>query len=303
MVCCYVAIQPNLTSPKGQKIYALLLPDGDTGEWAELTAAPSKIDKTGFGVFPRQLGRSGIKWSSLEHPVLIPYLGFETVVKDDHTSRCLVRVLRGEFERVTVGDLTAKSGGGELVIDGLFAVPRKTSVATWARPSLPAATELLQVSCAAVDGGKASACYLLTTDVREALGLCGERAYLFELLCAHSQHEHADRSLATHVATVHRKEEGHVLINAHPAFFDCNALPGLVNEPLAGTTASLKFVKNYCMLLKDTDPLMVAAKLRQPRDAERVWACSVLTPVMAKKDGSVVPVRCRRQCHPAHRRL
>ena len=237
MVVAYVALQPSLTATSAKsRVYALLLPDPVTGEWDELVVRPSKIDKGGFGVFPRER-KGAVRWSKLEQPVLLPYLGHETVVKDAHTQRMLLSVLRGEFQCLTVHELCSTSET-EYVVDGLFAVPRRSTAATWARAPLDPSTELLQVRFAASRGdlepGRSSACYLLSDDVRSALNLSGERAHLFDVLCAHARHEHVDRHLATHVAEVHRKEEGFVLINAHPGFADAVGLTGIVNEPCGG---------------------------------------------------------------------
>ena len=91
----------------------------------------------------------------------------------------------------------------------------------------PLQTVLLQIA------DHSSACYLLAEDVRKVLNLNGHYSHLFDLLCAHAQHEHADRHLATHCAVVHRKIEGYCLVDAHPAFADPIALTGMINEPCA----------------------------------------------------------------------
>ena len=47
-------------------------------------------------------------------------------------------------------------------------------------------------------------------------------------------------NIGTHVAVVHRAEEGYVLINAHPVYAEPCAIVGLVNEPAPGECANLK---------------------------------------------------------------
>ena len=109
-------------------------------------------------------------------------------------------------------------------------------------------------------------CYLLADEARAALHLVGTRAHLIDLLCTHAKHEHTDRHLATHVATVYRKEEGYVLINAHPAFIDPIGITGMVNEPPANVSSTMKMVQAYARLLPDGDPLLAElGRLRSPR--------------------------------------
>ena len=212
----------------------------------------------GFGVFPaagcKGQGGGALDWSDVSDvPVLFPYLGVETVVKDHHSLKILMSVLKGHFERLTLAELQAHRADGQAyVADGLFAVPQTKA----SQPRLLPETRLLQVASSPTD--LASACYLVEDDVRANLHLDGSRAHLFDLLCAHARHEHAERHLATHVATVHRKEEGYVLVNAHPAFADPVGLTGMINEPASGTTASLKMTQAYARLLRDDDPLMRA---------------------------------------------
>ena len=104
---------------------------------------------------------------------------------------------------------------------------------------LPVETSLLQISAAS-----GHAHYLLADEVRTVLHLVGERAHLFDLLCAHEKHEHADRHFATHVASLERMEATneadadtgqvsprHVIINAHPAFGMSENITSMVNEP------------------------------------------------------------------------
>ena len=75
-------------------------------------------------------------------------------------------------------------------------------------------TELLQVRFSQASTSKAGVrdvcggdvCYLVSQDVRELLHLTGPREHLWSLLRKHSQHQHTDRHLATHVAHVWREE-------------------------------------------------------------------------------------------------
>ena len=75
-------------------------------------------------------------------------------------------------------------------------------------------TELLQVRFSQASTSKAGVrdvcggdvCYLISQDVRELLHLTGPREHLWSLLRKHSQHQHTDRHLATHVAHVWREE-------------------------------------------------------------------------------------------------
>ena len=108
-------------------------------------------------------------------------------------------MLQGKFRRVTIAELQARHCGAQSFIkEGLFAIVQ--GAASNEEP-LPPKTPLLQIRAA---GGRAH--YLLANDTRTALGLVGERAHLFDLLCAHEKHEHGDRHLATHVALLERME-------------------------------------------------------------------------------------------------
>ena len=142
MVVAYVRLYPSLApnaSPTS-RIYALLLPSAaDSTEWSELSVRKSPLG--GFGVYPRRAGKAAAQaWSNAGSvPVLLPYLGVETVVKDDHSRKTLISVLKGHFERVTLGELQARHGGGRAyVVDGLFAVPQSSP----SQKPLPPATRL-----------------------------------------------------------------------------------------------------------------------------------------------------------------
>ena len=70
----------------------------------------------GFGVYPSHDGTSGtvLSWSDVTTmPVLLPYLGVETVVKHSSELAALLEVLKGHFQRVTVEELQARHGGGQ----------------------------------------------------------------------------------------------------------------------------------------------------------------------------------------------
>ena len=281
MVFAYVTLHPTLdrTDTGGSRIYALLLPSAQSGRWEDVAIRQSKIHDAGFGVFPAP---SALHWPELRHPVVLPYLGLETVVKDQHTLKLLILVLRGEFVQLTAGEVMGACDD-PLVADGLFAVPQRLAPAgKRMRPPLPASTELLQVAhpeaanrCRGgvqdITSGTSSVCYLLADDARQALHLHGDNSHLFDLLCAHGRYEHSDRHLATHVATLHRREEGHVLINGHPAFLDGVALTAIINEPAAQAGACLKMLQSYARLLDEDHPLMLRAGLRQPAGAVLAW--------------------------------
>ena len=108
MVVAYVRIHVTHRPQRhgSQRIYALLLPSADGRcEWHELSVRPSATH--GEGVFPRQ---AAIDWRNLDMPVLLPYLGVETVVNDDHSRKVLLEALRGNFEEVSVAEVEAANG-------------------------------------------------------------------------------------------------------------------------------------------------------------------------------------------------
>ena len=108
MVVAYVRIHATHRPQRhgSQRIYALLLPSADGRcEWHELSVRPSATH--GEGVFPRQ---AAIDWRNLDMPVLLPYLGVETVVNDDHSRKVLLEALRGNFEEVSVAEVEAANG-------------------------------------------------------------------------------------------------------------------------------------------------------------------------------------------------
>ena len=297
MVFAYVTLHPtrDRVDAGNARIYCLLLPDAKTGEWDEVVVRASRTPGAGFGVYPRAAsGRAGgIAWADLRHPVVLPYLGSETVVKDQHSLKVLLAVLRGDFERLSTGEAMAATGGQAYVADGLFAVKqcdaRASKSSGGPRQPLPASVELLQVAhpeaanrfqngVQTLDRGRSSVCYLVASEVRTALHLAGPRAHLFDLLAAHGTYDHTDRHLATHVATLHRKEEGHVLINGHPAFLDEVAMTALINEPPAQVSPTFKMSQSYARYLANDHPLMQRAGLRQPTGARAAWDATVLPP-------------------------
>lgn len=209
----YVVLQREQGVAPNPTVHALLLPSTD-GEWAELSVRPSTVEGCGWGVYPRSTAR--LDWSALCTPVLLPYLGLETVVQDAHMLKLLLRVLQGNFVPVTAGEVSSANGGVGYVRDGLCALP-ETALLSRKHDRLPAEAELLQVAhpstanafrrgLQTVDAGRGECCYLISTDVQRVLGLVGDRAHLWELLLLHGEHHHADRHLATHVAHVWRKE-------------------------------------------------------------------------------------------------
>ena len=285
MVVAFVRLQASLTyaaMPKAGRIYALLLPSAVGNEWAELDVLPSPLG--GFGVFPRGDGLSWIK-----NPVLLPYFGVETVVKSTVGFNALLSVLKGAFQNVTIEELQARIGERRTYVqDGLFVIPQ--SPASREKQPLPVETSLLQIGAA---GGHAH--YLLADEVRTVLHLVGERAHLFNLLCAHEKHEHTDRHFATHVASVQRMEveaetsqasPHHVIINAHPAFGMPESITGMVNEPSVGQKPVLKMIQAHARFLEDDDLLMKQHMLTQPVGAEAAWRKHVMRPIGADLEKS-----------------
>ena len=182
MVVAYVRIysSPSTFCEASSRIHALLLPSADRGTIEELCVRPSSLD--GDGTFP-VAADSSLNWDDVaDTPALLPYFGMETVVKDACDYNALMRVLRGDFECVTVAELQAQQGNRQSHVEqGLYAIPRP---ARSLKTPLPPETPLLQIKAA-----RGRAHYLLADDVHIALHLVGERAHLFDLLCAHEKHE------------------------------------------------------------------------------------------------------------------
>ena len=156
MVVAYVRICPSLPPPPASegRVYALLLPDAQDSTWAEIDVRSSCLG--GFGAFPgRDVAPCWADTASV--PILLPYLGCETVTKDAHALRSLLAVLKGHFERVTLGEVQAHHTCDQpYVADGLFAVPRTSKVSASSSP-LPPETKLLQVAASADEHGGGSA--------------------------------------------------------------------------------------------------------------------------------------------------
>ena len=165
MVVAYVRLYGSapaavVASRSEERIYALILPDS-LGVCDEVDVRQSEI--AGLGVFPTA------KWPT-SVPALLPYLGMQTFVADGRTLKVFIKILQGDFERLTVGDAERLDGRRFFVADALFAVPRATS----SLRALPAPTRLLCVH--------SSHRYIMEEEVRCALHLTGARAHLFEQL-------------------------------------------------------------------------------------------------------------------------
>ena len=91
MPLAYVTIAPSLDAPSpSTRVYALLLPTA-SDEWPELSIRHSSLG--GFGVWPARKSTSGLNWPALTTPVVLPYLGAETVTKDAHSLKALMAAL------------------------------------------------------------------------------------------------------------------------------------------------------------------------------------------------------------------
>lgn len=229
MVVAYVRLYASLShnAQPTSRVYALLLPSAEDATWEELSVLRSTLG--GFGVYPRHCPKA-IWNDATTTPILLPYLGVETVVQDALSRRLFIAVLRGNFELVTVGEVAAAGDGQAYEACRHFAQPPQNE----AHSPLPPETLLLQV-CASQRGDTSMAYYLLADEVRELLHLVGPHAHLFDLLCAHAKHEHAERQLATHLASFQLETEGYVLVNAHPAFSDPMSITG--STPLLQPTS------------------------------------------------------------------
>eukprot|EP00965_Chrysotila_dentata_P030549 1017111-Pleurochrysis_carterae.AAC.2 len=205
--------------------------------------------------------------------------------------KLLVSVLRGDFECVSMRDLS-EVVNEPFTQDGFCAVPISTLPERLRRQAKPlaAGTELLQVQLKRHgDGAEAPehAYYLIASETRSLLHLTGKNAHLFEVLRAHSRFHHADRHLATHVAQLWRKEEGFVLVNAHPAFKDTLALAGIMNEPPPREAPSMKMLLGYTRFLPDDHELMRKHGLRQADGAASAWKKCVVPPVGYEHDSNL----------------
>ena len=85
---------------------------------------------------------------------------------------------------------------------------------------------------------------------------------VFELLSEHSNDEHADRNMATHVVQFCRAQGVHLLVSAHPLFRNSVSIMGNANEPPKGAP-SLELLELRLTPAADDDPLMVKAGITQ----------------------------------------
>jgi len=227
----------------------------------------------GFGVVPKAGG--AVDWALLRAPMIVPYLGMETVVGDAALRECLLSILCGQFIRCFVGDLQ-RTTRCSFLEQGYYAVPIESLRSSNVQPELPADTEVLQVSCAS------GSCYLLAKQVQALLNIDGKRSYLFDLLCAHSAQQHTDRHLGTHIAVL-RREEGefrnaHVIINAHPAFEEPLAMAGMINEPMPLQAPTMKMIEGHARPLMPMDPRLVDLGVEQQSSAIRAWKKYIMPP-------------------------
>ena len=123
MVVAYVHLYSALpaTGKPTSRVYRLLLPSAQSKNWAELSLRPSPFG--GYGVFPR--------WNDIDMmsmPVLLPYFGVESVIKDAFAHNALLDVLKGDFQRVTIAELQALHGVEEIARSGKLLVRTSTVI-------------------------------------------------------------------------------------------------------------------------------------------------------------------------------
>ena len=156
MPICYVLLhsKPSLKQ-RQSRVCALMLADLD-GKWPELEVREDTHG--GYGVHPAKSNRASrvLNWKDLAVPVLLPYIGKETVVKHKSTLETLMKVLKGDFMIVTIAEVQQRHGvAPEYVANGVFAVPQLASV-KWANAKLPLPPETgkppLEVECFATRG-------------------------------------------------------------------------------------------------------------------------------------------------------
>jgi hypothetical protein len=142
MVVAYVRFVANNADQHARRsrVHAMLLPKADDeSDWGEIARRDSPLH--GVGVFPSSTQHS--VWDNVhEVPVALPYFGYESACEDKLSHRCLVDVLKGEFETLVVHDLQ-RLHNCEYVADELFAVPQNGKMA--GAEALPADTPLLQI--------------------------------------------------------------------------------------------------------------------------------------------------------------
>ena len=242
MVVAYVRFVTNIgrsTCTVRSCVHAMLLPEADDeSNWGEIALWESPLH--GVGVFPSS-AQHGV-WDNVHNiPVALPYFGHESACEDKLTHRCLVDVLKGEFETLVVHDLQ-RLQNCEYVADELFVVPQKGEMA--GAEALPADTPLLQVK----EGREPSVRPSAQVDMARTRDLPRWLAAAAQLSCVRAAYGRyylladrvsemlqttfeAGKSTATHLAEVYRKEEGYVLINGHPKFANPLAVGACINEP------------------------------------------------------------------------
>ena len=141
MVAVFATFQSTLTSdPRTRRVVRVLLPSADDArDWPELDLQPASVG--GFGVFPNS---TALEWSCLRTPVVLLYLGRETELSA-FAARCLVKVVAGQFENVTLAQVMEAHEATRLwKMNGMFAVQR--SAEDDSSDLLPPETRLLEVA-------------------------------------------------------------------------------------------------------------------------------------------------------------
>ncbi|KAL1514681.1 hypothetical protein AB1Y20_003769 [Prymnesium parvum] len=267
------------TKGKQRRLLTLIFPrqtdpqatESDRWDWSELRVGSSTIQ--GFGLFPR--ANSSFNWEKLDRPAVMPYLGKETEVESHTQARVLRSVLCGNFDVVLRKELF-KSEGHEWVQDGLYVVQMARSEIAVLDPPLPVIsdgdTQLLQVvvepdfgsrGVFSIDQGDEMVCYMLAEEARRLLHL---PPHIFALLLRHSDDEHADRNMATHLVQFTRRQQVHVLVSAHPIFRHSAFIMGNSNEPPRGPP-NLELQEMQIIPCTDDDPLLTRAGLKQDPEA------------------------------------
>ena len=136
---------------------------------------------------------------------------------------------------------------------------------------VPVEPEFSSRAVSYVEEGDEQVCYLLYEETRKLLHL---PPHVFELLSKHSDDEHADRNMSTHLVQFQRSQEHgsplHLLVSAHPIFRNSAFIMGNANEPLSGKGApSLELHELKLTVAQADDPLMLKAQLKQDPEALR----------------------------------
>jgi hypothetical protein len=262
MVVAYVRFVANIDDEHAPRscVHAMLLPKADDESgWGEIAVTPSTLH--GVGVFPS--GAQHTVWDNVHSvPVALPYFGHESVCEDRLSHRCLVNVLKGNFETLVVHD-QQRLHNREYVADELFAVPKNGEMAD--AKSLPADTPLLQIED---EPGVRPSAQVDTARTRDLPRWLAAAAQLSWVRAAHGRYYLlADRvsdmlqvtfepgkSAATHLAEVYHKEEGYVLVNGHPKFANPLAVGACINEPPPDVRNNMRIVNEYAELVEAGDP-------------------------------------------------